>query len=218
MRFTLVGHGAVDVAIHQLIIAGWSGRDPDAFAHHIAELAALGVSPPSETPLFYRVGADRLTQASSIQVVGSGTSGEAEALLVALPGGLAVGLASDHTDRDAEAHSVALSKQLCPKPAAQDLWPLSDVAGHWDALTLHAWATIAGERVLYQEGTLAGLLPPDALLKLCSLAPGGAMLCGTLPALGGIRPASRFEMELADPVLGRSITHSYEIAELPAVT
>ncbi len=43
------------------------------------------------------------------------------------------------------------------------------------------------------------------------------MFGGTLGAIGGIRPASRFEMELEDPVLGRSLTHAYDIAVLPVV-
>jgi hypothetical protein len=43
------------------------------------------------------------------------------------------------------------------------------------------------------------------------------MLGGTLPALGGIRPADRFEMELLDPVLKRRITHAYDVAALPVV-
>ena len=41
------------------------------------------------------------------------------------------------------------------------------------------------------------------------------MFCGTLAVHGGIAPAEQFEMELEDPVLGRKITHSYEIETLP---
>ena len=41
------------------------------------------------------------------------------------------------------------------------------------------------------------------------------MLCGTLPAIGGIRPAERFEIELEDPVLGRTLRHAYAVAALP---
>ena len=35
------------VEIHELIVAGWAGRDRAAVDHHIAELAELGVAPPS---------------------------------------------------------------------------------------------------------------------------------------------------------------------------
>jgi hypothetical protein len=43
------------------------------------------------------------------------------------------------------------------------------------------------------------------------------MLCGTLAAFGGIRPAERFDIELEDPILRRSLTHSYAIETLPVV-
>ena len=44
------------------------------------------------------------------------------------------------------------------------------------------------------------------------------MFCGTLSAIGGIRPATRFEMELEDPVLGRSMRHAYDVHALPVVS
>jgi hypothetical protein len=41
------------------------------------------------------------------------------------------------------------------------------------------------------------------------------MFCGTLAAKGGIRPASRFKMELEDPVLKKKLAHEYAIQVLP---
>ncbi|MBV9077136.1 MAG: DUF2848 family protein, partial [Methylobacteriaceae bacterium] len=64
------------IAIDHLTIAGWTGRDARARDHHIAELAALGIKPPSAAPIFYRVAAARLTAASRIEVSGDGSSGE----------------------------------------------------------------------------------------------------------------------------------------------
>jgi hypothetical protein len=43
------------------------------------------------------------------------------------------------------------------------------------------------------------------------------MFCGTFAAKGGIRPASRFDYMIEDPVLKRSISHSYEIITLPVL-
>jgi hypothetical protein len=40
------------------------------------------------------------------------------------------------------------------------------------------------------------------------------MFGGTLPAIGSIQPAERFEFELEDPVLGRRISHGYDIVTL----
>ncbi len=43
------------------------------------------------------------------------------------------------------------------------------------------------------------------------------MFCGTLAAIGGIRPAERFEFEIEDPILKRTIRHGYDVAVLPVV-
>jgi hypothetical protein len=43
------------------------------------------------------------------------------------------------------------------------------------------------------------------------------MTCGTVPAMGGIRPATHMCMELHDPRLSRSIRHQYQCELLPVV-
>ena len=211
----------IEVAVHTLVVAGWTGRDEAALRHHIEELAAIGVPRPCSIPVFYRITAQNLTQADSIEVLGPDTSGEAEPVLVCLPDGLWVGIGSDHTDRKAETIGIALSKQLCPKVVGRALWRLDPLAGHWDRLMLRSFATIGGKRVLYQEGPLAAMRTPRDLLARWQdgeLRPGTLMFCGTLGAIGGIRPASRFEMELEDPVRGRSMRHGYEVRTLPVVS
>ena len=205
----------------QLVIAGWAGRDAAAIEHHIEELAALGVPRPSAVPLYYRVAADQLTQADAIQVVGSHSSGEVEAFVFAQGSQLCVSLASDHTDRELEAHSVALSKQVCAKPVARDAWRFDEVAPHWDQLQVRAWIEEGGAEVLYQDGTLASLRSARELIGGYTggppLAGGTGMTCGTVAVIGGIRPASVFRMELRDPVLNRRIGHRYTIDVLPEV-
>ena len=212
----------VGVEIETLIIAGWAGRDAAAIEHHIEELAALGVPRPSTTPLYYRVAAQTLTQSKLLVVLGPDSSGEVEPVLIAMADGLWIGIGSDHTDRKAEASGIALSKQLCGKPVGSQLWSYADVEGHWDELVIRSWATIDGERLLYQESPISALRTPrDHIRKQAGtdmLAAGTLMFCGTPGAIGGIRPATRFEMELRDPVLGRSLTHSYDIAVLPVVS
>ncbi|HET7362626.1 MAG TPA: DUF2848 family protein, partial [Burkholderiales bacterium] len=133
--------------VDELVIAGWTGRDEAALAKHIRELEELGVKPPKTTPIFYRVAADLLTHASTIQVSGPDTSGEVEFVLLAKPDGLWVTVGSDHTDRKAETVGVSLSKQLCAKVIASDAWRYDDVKDHWERLVLRSWAD--GE--LYQE-------------------------------------------------------------------
>ncbi|PKP62018.1 MAG: DUF2848 domain-containing protein, partial [Alphaproteobacteria bacterium HGW-Alphaproteobacteria-8] len=156
MRFDIEG-GALDFTPTAAVVAGWTGRDPARVAHHIAELEALGVAPPSTTPLYYRVSAALLTQADAIEALGADTSGEAEPVLIRHGGALWLGLGSDHTDRALEAHSVAHSKQVCAKPLARALWPLDDPGATLDALELRCWLREADGWRLYQEGTLAAL-------------------------------------------------------------
>ena len=204
--------------IDRAVMAGWTGRDPAARDRHIAELEAIGIAPPATTPIYYRVAARRLTTEDSIEVSGRDTSGEVEFVLIGWQGRVFVGVGSDHTDRKVESYSVTVSKQMCDKPIASVLWELEDVAGHWDKMILRSHALIDGTRELYQEGTLDNLLPAEELIRgFCrgGLPDGCAMFGGTFAAKGGIRPASRFEFELVDPVLKRSIRHVYDVIELP---
>lgn len=220
---------ALSVEIDSLVIAGWVGRDAVATEHHIKELAALGVTRPSAVPLYYRVSAALLSQAPTIQVLGAASSGEAEVFVFNADGEMWVSLVSDHTDRKLEAHGVAVSKQVCAKPVATQAWRYADVAAHWDELILSS--TIDGSdnaaRVVYQEGSLAALRPPPELIagyarslrgEANRLPQGTAMSCGTLSAIGGVRPSASFAMELFDPRRQRSIAHRYSIAVLPIVS
>jgi hypothetical protein len=207
------------LAIDQLVIAGWTGRDPVARDKHIAELEALGIARPATTPIYYRASARRLTQEDSIEACGSDSSGEVEFVLIGWQGRTFVGLGSDHTDRKVESYSVTVSKQMCDKPIASTLWELEDVIGHWDQMVLRSWAWIKGTRELYQEGTLDAMLPVDVLIRKGfesgKLPDGCAMFGGTFAAKGGIRPADRFEYEFEDPVLKRTIRHAYDVITLP---
>ncbi|QBK05882.1 DUF2848 domain-containing protein [Hylemonella gracilis] len=218
---TNTGPRALDIDFHTLIVAGWAGRDRAAVEHHIEELQALGVPRPSRVPLYYRVASNQLTQADRVQVVGPHTSGEAEAFVFTQGGALYVSVASDHTDRKLEAHSVALSKQVCVKPVARSAWLHSEVADHWDELILRSYIVENGQSVLYQEGQVASLRTPLELIvdhERGVLPEGAGMTCGTMAAIGGIRPATSFTMELYDPRRQRSLRHSYQIDVLPEVS
>jgi hypothetical protein len=196
---------------HELVIAGWTGRDEAALRKHIKELEEIGVKPPKTTPIFYRVSANLLTMAGEIQVSGPDTSGEVEFVLLAKPDGLWVTVGSDHTDRKAETIGVSLSKQLCAKPIAKDAWRYDEVRPHWEKLVLRSWSD--GE--LYQEGPVTAMRSPEDLMGRYALKPGWAMFGGTLAAKGGIRPAKVFRMELEDPVRERKLSHEYRISVLP---
>jgi len=205
------------------VIAGWTGRDAGALQKHLRELQEIGVSPPSSTPIFYRVSANRLTTAPVIEVVGGQTSGEVEFVLIQSAGRLYVGVGSDHTDRAAEAYNVAMSKQMCDKPIAPAVWDFNDVAPHWDQLILRAWTGDQDQQrpILYQEGPVSAMRAPADLIERFAggngLPDGTAMFGGTLAAQGGIRPTPRFEFEIEDPVRQRRIRHAYHVVSLPMV-
>jgi hypothetical protein len=208
------------VAVDSLVIAGWTGRDKGAVEHHIRELEALGVKRPTTTPIFYRVAVARLTTDSAIEVLGERSSGEVEFVLLKWQGRLWVGTGSDHTDREAEAVGVSLSKQMCDKPVAPAFWAFDDVERHWDRLMLRSWTTVDGHRSLYQEGAVAAMLHPEELLARLGrggMADGTLMFCGTIPTHGGVRPGDRFDFELEDPVRKNKIAHGYDIFTLPVL-
>lgn len=225
LQFQLLGADGGQETIHfdakRCVVAGWAGRDHAAIEHHILELAELGVPRPSDVPLFYHIAANQLIQEPQVQVVGPHSSGEVEVLVFTHENELCLSIASDHTDRALEAHSVALSKQICVKPTAQEAWKFSDVAEHWDQLQLRAWITEEGGKVAYQDGSVATLLNPLDLItkhfKKAQMPLNTVMTCGTVGTIGPIRPAAHFIMELFDPCLNRSIRHQYEIEFLAEV-
>ncbi|MEO1198599.1 MAG: DUF2848 domain-containing protein [Pseudomonadota bacterium] len=209
-----------EIEITRAIVGGWTGRDKAALQHHIDELAKIGVTPPTKTPLFYRVGVSRLSFADAIEVIGDGSSGEVEYILLQIDGRLWVGAGSDHTDRVVEHMGITVAKQLCDKPIATTFWPMDEVAEHWEKLELRAWIREQGERVLYQDGSVGGLLSPTELLEAFAqdggeMRDGTLMFGGTCGAIGDVRYAPRFELELTDPVLNRRIAHGYDVIPVP---
>ena len=215
----------LNVAPRQLVIAGWTGRDAAAIQHHIDELQSIGVPPPSSVPLYYRVGANLLTQSTTIEALGAQSSGEAEPMFFFAEGEWWLTVASDHTDRQVETYSVVVSKQMCAKPVATAAWRWRDVAAYQDELELSSRILEDGRWVDYQTGTFASIRPLGTLrdgIYTAEGAEGRFMTCGTLGAIPnargeGIRPATEMEIEIHDPRLKRSIVHRYAVQALEVV-
>ena len=212
----------VEVAVKELIIAGMTGRDVAAVQAHLDELAEIGVKGPSRIPIYYRVSIDQLTQADRIQALGSGSSGEVEAVLIGSSEGMLVAVGSDHTDRDVESYSIAVSKQMCDKPISRDVWRYADVADVWDDLELASDRVDGDERKPYQRGKVALMRTPGDLIGdyfdgVAELPAGTVMFTGTFATIGEITGAGRFEMSLSNPKTGQALRHAYDIDVLPVV-
>lgn len=212
------GRRNLEVRARNLIIAGWTARDREQLEQHIRELEGLGISPPPAMPVFYRLTCNLLVQEESIQVVGPDSSGEAEAVLMCFHGQLWVGVGSDHTDRRLEAVNITSAKQVCAKPLSARVWPYDDVEDHWDELVMRSYVCNGGDRELYQSGALGSNLAVSELLERLdsagSLAEGTVLFCGTLPVIGKLRGAGRFEVELEDTRLARTLKLAYGIKVL----
>lgn len=211
------------VRLAEVVIASWTSRNQTAMESRIAELEALGIPRPPKVPMLYRIASNRATTGDLMEVLGQRTSGEVEFVLLSLDEDLWVGVGSDHTDREAEATNAAASKQLCDKPISMEFWAFDDIQPHWDSLQLRSYITEPGaERSLYQQGSVATMLPPKTLVRLRDdllkrdESAASLLFCGTLPTVGPIRHASRFEIELEDPVLSRRLSHAYDVRVLPA--
>ena len=210
-----------------LVIAGWTGRNSAAIEHHIHELEALGVPRPSTVPLYYRVSHQQLTQADAVQALGSESSGEAEPVLFFTQGEWWLTVGSDHTDRQVETYSVAVSKQMCAKPVARVAWRWADVVSRQDELFLRSRIWEDGAWVLYQEGQLSGIRPLESLRdgywKPGAAQEGNFMFCGTFAAIANaqglaIRPVPRMQLEIEDRPFKRSLEHVYDTHTLPVVS
>jgi len=209
-----------DVEITHTVIGGWTGRDKASLQAHIDELGELGIAPPDNTPMFYAFSAARLTLDDQIEVIGDGSSGEVEFAMLMHEDQLWVTVGSDHTDRVFETYGITLAKQLCDKPIGRGFWAMEDLADHWDQLILRAYIPEDGKRVLYQETTTAGMLSPQELIAEYAkiggeMSNGTFMFGGTGPAIGGVRWATGFDMELHDPVLNRTLSHRYDVIPMP---
>lgn len=226
LTFTLPDGSSTALEPRIVCNAGYAGRDQDAVASHIAELAELGVPAPSVTPSLYPISPYLAQQTDEIAVQHGRTSGEAEWALVITGESrddVLLTVACDHTDRELEVHGVAWSKNASPDVLGTQAWRLSDVADHVDDITLAAWV---GEGngpadTLIQSGTLGDLLAPDYWLDVLEqrglLHNGTVLISGTIPMIEGVDQfADSWRVVMTDGVSGHSIECGYRVEQMPA--
>lgn len=208
---------ALELRDPQLIVAGFTGRDPAVVQRHVDELAAIGVAPPTEVPTMIPLPNWLLTVGDGrCEVVSRATSGEVEPVLVELPDGSRyVAVGSDQTDRELERTSLQLGKLTCPKLVSRTVWPFEEVADRWDELCVRSF--LSDEDEAYQEGTLAELLRPlDVLARARAVVVPErplVLFLGTVPlkaATFAFDPC--FTAVLRDPLADRELRCTYEVA------
>ena len=203
-----------------LVCGGWVGKDRQGLQAHIDELVRLGVPAPGRIPIYMNLSTYLLTTDDELTVISDMTSGEVEYVLLCSGDEIWATVGSDHTDRDMETKSIPGSKQMYAKCLPPECWPYADVKDHWDRLILRSWVTKGSERNLYQEGLLADILGPREMLEKMprdgiDKKEGLVLFSGTIPTKERIVFGDSYELELEDPVLKRSIKHSYRVRILP---
>lgn len=219
MDFTVIskaGQHGLTVDIKRVAIAGYSGRDIEKMMEQVGQLEKENIKSPdySELPAVYPVSPSLLTQDGHITVHSRKTSGEVEFLLLKHDGEYYVGLGSDHTDRDIESEDIQRSKASSPKPISPILWDYYDIKDHLDKVRMLSATSVDGNIYEYQEGTMADLLPPIAILNRVSKdmdLEDCLIFSGTIPLLRDYRYGNAFSCRLSDDELGREIELKYTI-------
>jgi Protein of unknown function (DUF2848) len=209
-----------DVDIRRLYNLGSATRDPGSARAHQEEVAHIGVQIAFEIPAprIYPLAPEVITTADEISVQGDRTSGEVEIVLL-MADTLYVGVGSDHTDRTLEKVSILWSKQACANVLAPVLWRFDDIAAHWDSCRLRSWV----DGRLYQDCGVDMFKRPEELLDIVRARSGSlpardfAIFCGTYVSVDkSVGFGNDWRIELADPVLGRTIGHRYKVSNLLA--
>lgn len=199
---------------------GYTGRNKEMTLKHVEELAELGIPEPDEIPSLYPMRKSSITQESSIDVIGSESTGEAEIVLIFGENEkeIYVTVGSDHTDRSLEAVDINKSKQVCDKPFAKKAWNLEEVSEYWDSLELVSFVKTGVEWELYQKQTLRSIIPLEEILNFLEKKKvelkNTIIFSGTVPLIDGFKYGNHYLMELIDPVKQDKISFEYEVKKI----
>ena len=180
-----------------------------------------------------------LTNEDEIEVQGPQTSGEVEYVAIIDKGEVLISVGSDHNDRTLETmwtdalgyvYDTAKSKQMVPSIVARDTWKYEDVKDHWDQLNLKSFITVGGRIIPYQDFTLVDLVDLEYHFKTSPflredgvvLLSGSSAVLPSIPShiyqfqstIKGMTFPSEMRLEFDDPVLGRTISHSYKVSSI----
>lgn len=202
-----------DFEVKKVVNAGYTGRDQAAVQAHIDELKEKGIPAPEETPVYFPVFEEGVLQKETFEVLHENdNTGEAEYALIYAEGKIFVAAANDHTDRKLEEVDIPKAKQVYPNFISRDVWPLEDVKDHWDQIVMRSWIKKDGKKILFQEGSLAGLMGPEELMERIKDVvdlkdtQGLMVFSGTMASIFSIDYSPYFEVELEDTATKRTIS------------
>ncbi len=234
------GPYSIEVEVKKIGCSRHAGRNLESTNEFLNEIRAKGYQIHQAAGICFR-SRYLVTNEQTIEVQGPQTSGEVEFVAAVHEGDVFVSVGSDHNDRSVEelwtamlgkVYDTAKSKQMAPAVVAGEAWPYDDVKGHWDDIVLKSYVTASGQRVPYQEFRLGDLFDLEHYLGRCSwLREDGSILLGgsgsVLPSvpqhiykgqspLQDVTFPCDFHFEMFDPVLDRTIAHSYTVLSLEA--
>jgi hypothetical protein len=217
------------IAVSSVAGARYSLRDTKGMRKHLDDLLAQGNPVPMTNPSIYRIGRYLLTQSAEFEVQGPLTGGECEVVAIRdLDERVFITVGSDHCDRELEPLFGDKTKQMCPHPLASTAWYYDEVRDHWDSLQLSSRVTVGKVTIKLQDNYLSTLVDLEYLLqmeKVNSLPRPMALFCGAVALCDSVSTeideyklppetaegvGDSFTVRLHDPVLQRSIEHSYK--------
>jgi hypothetical protein len=228
----------IEVEVRRIGCSRNAARDIDGTKAGIAETRAQGYSMHAHAGICFR-SRYLLTSEAAIEVQGAQTSGEVEFVAIRHAGDIYLSVGSDHNDRSlcemtttmlGKVYDTAKMKQLAPAAVASKAWLYEEVKDHWDDIVLRSYVTVEGDRIMLQEFPLSNLLDLSYYLDDCPwfaeegsvLFGGSSSLAAGVPdhvyqgqdSMDGVYFAPDFHCEMMDPVLSRTLTHSYNILAL----
>lgn len=219
----------LDLDVSRVYNLGFTIRDAQKMQAHLEEVYKHGLSELKieRPPIIFPISAWATITDDEAPVQYGRTSGEVEiATIDDGDGELYVTVASDITDRQLEvsnlegARNIRWSKQVAPNVVAPTVWRWQDVEAHWDEVTIHSTIIDGDRTVEYQRAGVSEFWTPAEMRasidgRVVPVPGAKILLSGTVVSLDEELNFGRtFIMSLRDPVLGRTIEHTYRTVVL----
>ena len=216
--------------------ARFSSRQVEAMRQHLDQAIVRDghyTVATQTNPSIFHVGRYLLTQDDEFEVQGPLSGGEAEVVAVREGHELFITLGSDQCDRELDALFPDKPKQMCPHPIATTAWPYDEVKDHWDQMRIYSHVVVEGHEVTLQDSPIVELVDLEYLLGMDGvkiLHDAMVLYCGAsefleeaiakaikqydLPPQTAHGIGDTFLARLHDPVLGRTIEHTFRTVPL----